>query len=101
LKQFVLGLPPLGTWIAHPHTSILPFRKLANRVLRGCRDRQVLSTQAEVIYMLGTILLIVLILLLIGAFPTWPHSRSWGYAPTGGIGIVVIVVIVLLVAGVI
>ncbi|MFL9897104.1 DUF3309 family protein [Paraburkholderia fungorum] len=51
--------------------------------------------------MLGTILLIVLILLLIGAFPTWPHSRSWGYAPTGGIGIVVIVVIVLLVAGVI
>ncbi|CAE6735138.1 MULTISPECIES: DUF3309 family protein [Paraburkholderia] len=51
--------------------------------------------------MLGTILLIVLILLLIGAFPTWPHSRSWGYAPTGGIGIVVIVVIVLVVAGVI
>jgi hypothetical protein len=51
--------------------------------------------------MLGTILLIVLILLLIGAFPSWPHSRSWGYGPTGGIGIVVIVVIVLLVAGVI
>jgi Protein of unknown function (DUF3309) len=51
--------------------------------------------------MLGTILLIVLILLLIGAFPSWPHSRSWGYAPTGGIGIVVIVVIVLLVMGVI
>lgn len=51
--------------------------------------------------MLGTILLIVLILLLIGAFPTWPHSRSWGYAPTGGLGIVVIVVIVLVVAGVI
>ncbi|KAE8757868.1 MULTISPECIES: DUF3309 family protein [Paraburkholderia] len=51
--------------------------------------------------MLGTILLIVLILILIGAFPTWPHSRSWGYAPTGGIGIVLIIVIVLLVAGVI
>ncbi|MFM0500978.1 DUF3309 family protein [Paraburkholderia caffeinilytica] len=51
--------------------------------------------------MLGTILLIVLILILIGAFPTWPHSRSWGYAPTGGIGIVLIVVIVLLVTGVI
>ena len=51
--------------------------------------------------MLGTILLIVLILLLIGAFPSWPYSRSWGYAPTGGIGIVVIVVIVLLLAGVI
>ncbi|HEY1998932.1 DUF3309 family protein [Paraburkholderia sp.] len=49
--------------------------------------------------MLGTILLIVLILLLIGAFPSWPHSRSWGYAPTGTIGIVVIVVIVLVVMG--
>ncbi|MGF6854430.1 DUF3309 family protein [Paraburkholderia sp. CI3] len=51
--------------------------------------------------MLGTLLLIVLILLLIGAFPAWPHSRSWGYGPTGGLGIVLIVVIVLLVAGVI
>ncbi len=38
--------------------------------------------------MLGTILLVVLILLLIGALPTWPHSRSWGYGPTGGLGIV-------------
>ncbi|RZF26029.1 DUF3309 domain-containing protein [Paraburkholderia sp. UYCP14C] len=51
--------------------------------------------------MLGTILLIVLILLLIGAFPAWPHSRSWGYGPTGGLGIVLIVIIVLLVTGVI
>ena len=51
--------------------------------------------------MLGTILLIVLILLLIGAFPAWPHSRSWGYGPTGGVGVIVIVVIVLLITGVI
>ncbi|WP_233834015.1 DUF3309 family protein [Paraburkholderia sp. ZP32-5] len=51
--------------------------------------------------MLGTILLIVLILLLIGAFPAWPHSRSWGYGPTGGVGVIVVVVIVLLIAGVI
>jgi hypothetical protein len=51
--------------------------------------------------MLGTILLIVLILLLIGAFPSWPHSRAWGYGPTGGLGVVLIVVIVLLVMGVI
>ena len=57
--------------------------------------------QAEVIHMLGTILLVLLILLLIGALPTWPHSRSWGYGPTGGLGLVVIVVIVLLVVGVI
>jgi hypothetical protein len=48
---------------------------------------------------LGTILLIVLILMLIGAFPSWPHSRSWGYGPTGGLGLVVIIVIILLVMG--
>ncbi len=48
---------------------------------------------------IGTILLIVLILMLIGAFPTWPHSRSWGYGPTGGLGLVMIVVIVLLLMG--
>jgi hypothetical protein len=51
--------------------------------------------------MLGTILLVVLILLLIGALPTWPHSRAWGYGPTGGVGIVLIVLIVLLVTGVV
>jgi hypothetical protein len=45
---------------------------------------------------LGTILLIVLILMLIGAIPTWPHSRNWGYGPSGGLGLVVIIVIVLL-----
>jgi hypothetical protein len=48
---------------------------------------------------LGTILLIVLILLLIGAFPSWPHSRSWGYGPSGGLGLVVIILIVLLLMG--
>ena len=46
-----------------------------------------------------TILLVVLILLLLGALPTWPHSRSWGYYPSGGLGLIVIVVIVLLLAG--
>jgi hypothetical protein len=48
---------------------------------------------------LGTILLIVLILLLIGALPAWPHSRSWGYGPTGGLGVVVLVLVVLLLMG--
>lgn len=50
--------------------------------------------------MLGTILLVVLILMLIGAVPTWGHSRSWGYAPSGGLGALVLVVVVLLVMGV-
>ncbi|HEY2977416.1 MAG TPA: DUF3309 family protein [Burkholderiaceae bacterium] len=48
---------------------------------------------------LGTLLLIVLILMLIGAVPTWPHSRSWGYWPSGGLGLVVLVVLVLLMMG--
>lgn len=48
---------------------------------------------------LGTILLIVLLLMLIGALPTWPHSRSWGYGPTGGLGLVVIVLLVLVLMG--
>ena len=48
---------------------------------------------------LGTIVLIVLILLLIGVIPAWPHSRSWGYGPSGGLGLVVIILIVLLLMG--
>ncbi len=48
---------------------------------------------------LGTILLIVLILLLIGAFPSWPHSQAWGYGPSGGLGLVLIVLVVLLLLG--
>lgn len=49
--------------------------------------------------MLSTILLIVLILLLVGAIPSWPHSRSWGYGPSGILGIVLIVVLVLALTG--
>ena len=49
--------------------------------------------------MLGTILLIVLILILVGALPTWPHSTNWGYYPSGGIGLVLIIVVVLLLMG--
>jgi hypothetical protein len=46
--------------------------------------------------MLGVVLLVVLFLLLLGAIPTWPHSRSWGYYPSGGLGLVMVVVLVLL-----
>jgi hypothetical protein len=49
--------------------------------------------------MLETVLLIVLILLLIGALPTWPHSRSWGYYPSGGLGLVLIIIIIILLLG--
>ncbi|WP_298829587.1 DUF3309 family protein [uncultured Piscinibacter sp.] len=48
---------------------------------------------------LGTILLIVLILMLIGVVPAWPHSRGWGYAPSGVLGLIVVVLLVLLLMG--
>jgi len=48
---------------------------------------------------LSTILLIVLILLLIGAVPTWPHSRNWGYVPSGGLGLVLLILLILLLLG--
>ncbi|WP_018608664.1 DUF3309 family protein [Uliginosibacterium gangwonense] len=48
---------------------------------------------------IGTILLILLVLLLIGVLPSWPHSSSWGYGPSGGIGLVVLILIILLLLG--
>lgn len=48
---------------------------------------------------IGLILLIILILVLVGALPSWPHSRSWGYGPSGGIGLIVVILIVLLLLG--
>ena len=48
---------------------------------------------------MSTLLLIVIILLLIGVFPTWPHSANWGYFPSGGLGLVLIVVVVLMLVG--
>jgi hypothetical protein len=48
---------------------------------------------------LGTILLVVLVLILVGAIPTWPHSRSWGYGPSGILGVILVIVVVLLLLG--
>jgi len=48
---------------------------------------------------IGTILLILLILMLLGAIPTWSHSKSWGYGPSGGLGLIVVILVVLLVMG--
>jgi Protein of unknown function (DUF3309) len=49
--------------------------------------------------MLMTILLVVLVLMLLGAIPAWPHSRNWGYVPSGGLGLVLLIVIILLLTG--
>jgi Protein of unknown function (DUF3309) len=48
---------------------------------------------------IGTILLVILILMLIGVFPTWPHSQGWGYGPSGGLGLVLIILLVLMLLG--
>ena len=49
--------------------------------------------------MISTVLLIVLILLLLGAIPTWPHSKNWGYGPSGGLGTILIILIILMLLG--
>jgi len=50
---------------------------------------------------MGTILIIILVLVLVGALPTWPHSKSWGYYPSGGIGLVLLILLILLLLGMI
>lgn len=59
----------------------------------------VFSHRMEYFMSLGTILLIILLLMLFGVVPTWPHSRNWGYMPSSVLGIVVIVVLVLVITG--
>jgi hypothetical protein len=49
--------------------------------------------------MLGTILIVVVVLILVGALPTWPHSRQWGYYPSGGLGLILLILIILLLLG--
>ena len=49
--------------------------------------------------MLGTILIVVLVMALLGVLPRWSHSRDWGYAPSGGVGLVLVIIVVLLVLG--
>jgi Protein of unknown function (DUF3309) len=63
----------------------------------GLQSRPKLSRETRM--SISTILLIVLVLLLIGALPTWPYSGGWGYYPSGGLGLVVIILLVLVVAG--
>jgi hypothetical protein len=49
--------------------------------------------------MLGTVLIVLLVLMLVGALPTWPHSRNWGYGPTGGLGVVLVILVILMLLG--
>jgi hypothetical protein len=72
-------------WIRHSEPQLRPL--------------VVLSTQNRSGTMLGTIIIIILVLALIGALPTWGHSRNWGYAPSGGLGLIVVILIILLLLG--
>jgi hypothetical protein len=47
----------------------------------------------------GTILIVILVLMVLGAFPTWPHSRRWGYGPSGGMGLILLILVILLLMG--
>lgn len=64
-----------------------------------CALRAVLPLLGRTAMSLGTILLILLLLMLVGAIPSWPHSRSWGYGPSGGLGLVLIVLLILWLTG--
>jgi Protein of unknown function (DUF3309) len=57
------------------------------------------SSYQETKMSLGTILLVIVVLLLVGAIPSWPHSRNWGYAPSGGLGLVLVILLILFLLG--
>jgi Protein of unknown function (DUF3309) len=90
-----------------PGTTLQSFRPVrararavrANRCDAAEQSPRINYRSKEKAMSLGTILLIVLVLMLIGVLPTWGHSRSWGYGPSGGLGLILIIVIVLLVMG--
>jgi hypothetical protein len=78
-----------------PHGSNRPCGAGGAAKLRSCFNR----LEKKEKQMLGTILIIFLILALVGAFPRWGHSREWGYFPTGGLGLVLLVVVILVILG--
>src|SRR5690606_14678035 len=97
-----LPVPDCSTW-AVPQSdafcSILKSADTNNRAF-SAKARRLLTQSRRIhhwrrLMTLGTILLIIVILLLIGAIPSWPYSRSWGYAPSGGLGLVLIILLVL------
>jgi hypothetical protein len=83
-----------------PLRNLRPHRLLLMTQISG-RSRRLRPRcfQMEAIMSLGTILIIILILLLIGALPTWPYSSGWGYYPSGGVGLIVIIILILLLLG--
>ena len=80
--------------------------RIASLLRIGCPQKGVVKKTAhtknsteDIAMSVGTILLIIVILMLVGAFPSWPHSKSWGYGPSGGLGLVLVIILVLLLMG--
>ena len=67
--------------------------------VRNAEAPEASNALGECLMTMSTLLIIVLLIILVGALPTWPHSRSWGYYPSGGLGLILLVVIVLLLMG--
>jgi len=95
---------PNGSPFSHGWSQFLPQRTKRNAiVIRALFHAQDLGKARRIEWRLhmsaGTILLIILILILIGALPTWPYSSGWGYYPSGGLGLVVVILLILVLMG--
>ena len=84
---------------APSHRGIPAHKGTLFRTERSFGDRRARASQPKRAAMLSTVLLVVLILLLVGSIPSWPHSRGWGYGPSGILGIVLVVVLILALTG--
>ena len=82
----------MGAW--HPDISV----EIARNIRHVARDR-VRGYGAKRGTMLTTVLIIILILILLGAFPSWPYSRGWGYGPSGVVGLILVILLILLLLG--
>jgi sterol desaturase/sphingolipid hydroxylase (fatty acid hydroxylase superfamily) len=91
LRDDGLGLSSFGSFYRSNQMAYLLSQELAHR--------RSFAWKARSENMLGTILIVILVLAFLGVLPTWSHSREWGYYPTGGVGLILLIVVILLVLG--
>jgi hypothetical protein len=96
-----VGVPPIpfaqvvGNLLGHEWDATDPHWEVRQHTTAAGEARSTHSN-FESILMLGTILVVLLVLMLFGAIPTWPHSKNWGYGPSGGVGLVLVILVILL-----